>query len=132
MQKGFGSSSQKKTLKDSRYLKFYNDEKYANTLLRNKNTKEAKNVYIKLLKNGYQSFNIFLSLGFLEKSERNYENAIKYLTKAKSLSKENNLELLFGLVNSYLALKKINEVRLILDEAIIKNSKSELLVFNYG
>ena len=111
MQKGFGSSSQKKTLKDTRYLKFYNDEKYANTLLRNKNTKEAKKVYIKLLKNGYQSFNIFLSLGFLEKSERNYENAIKYLTKAKSLSKENNLELLFGLVNSYLALKKINEVR---------------------
>ena len=120
MQKGFGSSSQKKTLKDFKYLKFYNDEKYANTLLRNKNTKEAKNVYIKLLKNGYQSFNIFLSLGFLEKSERNYENAIKYLTKAKSLSKENNLELLFGLVNSYLALKKINEARLILDEAIIK------------
>ena len=73
-----------------------------------------------------------MSLGFLEKSERNYENAIKYLTKAKSLSKENNLELLFGLVNSYLALKKINEARLILDEAIIKNSKSELLVFNYA
>ena len=30
MQKGFGSAPKKKLLKDSRYLKFYNDEKDVN------------------------------------------------------------------------------------------------------
>ena len=34
MQKGFGSAPKKKFLKDSRYLKFYNDEKYAENLLK--------------------------------------------------------------------------------------------------
>ena len=33
MQKGFGSAPKKKFTKDSRYLKFYNDEKYAEDLL---------------------------------------------------------------------------------------------------
>ena len=50
MQKGFGSSHKKKIFKDSRYLKFYNDEKYAAYLLKNKKIKEAKNLYLKLLK----------------------------------------------------------------------------------
>ena len=130
--KGFGSYSKKKTLKDSRYLKFYNEEKLANTLLRNKNIKEAKKVYLELLKNGFQSFNIFFNLGFIVINEKNYKDAIKYLTKAKSLSKENNVELILGLVNSYLSLKEIKKARLILDEAIIKDSKSELLLFNYA
>ena len=132
MQKGFGSSPRKKFSKDTRYLKFYNDEKYAKTLLKKQKTKEAKNVYLKLLKNGYQSVDIFFSLGLIEISEKDYNEAIKYLTKAKSLSKENNLELLFGLVNCYLSLRDVKQARLILDEAIIKNSKSELLIFNYA
>ena len=116
----------------SRYLKFYNDEKHANTLLRKKNTKEAKKVYLDLLKNGFQSFNIFFNLGFIVINEKNYKDAIKYLSKAKSLSKENNIELILGIVNSYISLKEIKKARLILDEAIIKNSKSELLLFNYA
>ena len=62
MQKGFDSSPRKKILKDTRYLKFYNDEKHANTLLRNKNSKEAKKVYLELLKNGFQSLNILLKV----------------------------------------------------------------------
>jgi len=132
MQKGFGSSPQKKILKDTRYLKFYNEEKNAKTLLKNKKIKEAKNIYLKLVKYGYQSINIFISLGLIEKSEKNYKEAIKYFTKAKSLSKENNLELLFGLVNCYLSLRNIKNARLILDEAIIKNPKSEILIFNYA
>ena len=130
--KGFDSSPRKKILKDSRYLKFYNDEKYAGNLFKNKKIKEAKNLYLKLLKYGYVKSNIFLSLGFIEISEKNYKEAIKYLTKAKSLSKEINLELLFGLVNSYLALREIKQARLLLDEAIINNPKSELLIFNYA
>ena len=132
MQKGFGSLPRKKILKDTRFLKFYNDEKHAKTLLKNKNTKEAKKVYLQLLKNGYQNFNIFLSLGLIEINENNYIEAINYLTKAKSLSEGNNLQLLFGLVNSYLSLRRIQEARSILDEAIIKNSSSELLIFNYA
>ena len=48
MQKGFGSAPKKKSLKDSRYLKFYNDQKYAADLLKNKKIKEAKNLYLKL------------------------------------------------------------------------------------
>ena len=132
MQKGFGLSPQKKILKDTRNLKFYNDEKHAGTLLKNKKTNEAKIAYLKLLKNGYQSFNIYLSLGFIEISAKNYKEAIKYLTKAKLLSKENNLELLFGLVNSYISLREIKQARLLLDEAISKNPKSESLIFNYA
>ena len=85
MQKGFGSAPKKKFQKDSRYLKFYNDEKYAESLLKNKNIQEAKNLYLKLLKNGYQSYNIFLKLGFIEKGENNYQEAIKYLEKANTL-----------------------------------------------
>ena len=132
MQKGFGSSNKKKILKDSRYLRFYNDEKYAEDLLKNKNNKEAKNLYLKLLKSGYESYNIFFNLGFIAISEKNYKKAIKYLTKAKSFSKEDNLNLLFGIVNSYIALKDIKEARLILDKAINNNPKSELLIFNYA
>jgi len=130
--KGFDSSPRKKILKDSRYLSFYRDEKYAGNLFKNKKIKEARNLYLKLLKNGYQKSNIFLSLGFIELIEKNYKVAIKYLTKAKSLKQENNLELLFGLVNSYLALSEIKQARLLLDEAIINNPKSELLIFNYA
>ena len=132
MQKGFGSAPKKKFQKDSRYLKFYNDEKYAADLLRNKKIKEAKNLYLKLLKSEYQSYEIFFNLGFIEKNQKNYREAIKYLTKAKSFSKENNLNLLFGLVNSYISLKDIKGARLILDEAINNNPKSDLLIFNYA
>ena len=42
MQKGFGDSHKKKILKDSRYLKFYNDEKYAEDLLKIKKIKTLK------------------------------------------------------------------------------------------
>ena len=77
MQKGFGSSPKKKPLKDSRYLKFYNDEKYAADLLRNKKTKEAKNLYLKLLKSEYESYEIFFNLGFIEINQKNYREAIK-------------------------------------------------------
>ena len=49
MQKGFGDSIKKKSLKDIKYLRFHNDEKIANNLLRNKNTIAAKKIYIKLL-----------------------------------------------------------------------------------
>ena len=133
MHKGFDNSPKKKKIvKDTRYLKFYNDEKHAENLLKNQKPKEAKNVYLNLLKNGYQSSNIFLSLGFIEISEKNYKDAIEYLTKAKSLIKKNNFKLLFGLVNSYLALRDIKRARLILDEAINNNPKSELLIFNYA
>ena len=132
MQKGFGSAPKKKSLKDSRYLKFYNDEKYAADLLRNKKINEAKNLYLKLLKSDYESYEIFFNLGFIEKNQKNYREAIKYLTKAKSLTKENNLNLLFGLVNSYISLKDIKEARLILDEAVNNNPKSDLLIFNYA
>ena len=132
MQKGFGTSPRKKILRDSRYLKFIKDEKYAENLLRNKNSEEAKKIYLKLLENGYQSYNIFLNLGFIEISERKYKQAINYLTNAKSLSKEKNLRLIFGLVNSYLSLSYIKEARLTLDEAINNNPKSELLIFNYA
>ncbi len=132
MQKGFGSAPKKKSLKDSRYLKFYNDEKYAADLLRNKKINEAKNLYLKLLKSNYESYEIFFNLGFIEINQKNYREAIKYLTKAKSLTKENNLNLLFGLVNSYISLKDIKEARLILDEAVNNNPKSDLLIFNYA
>ncbi len=132
MQKGFGSAPKKKFLKDSRYLKFYNDEKYAADLLRNKKIKEAKNLYLKLLKSEYESYEIFYNLGFIEKNQKNYREAIKYLTKAKSLTKEKNLSLLFGIVNSYIFLKDIKEARLILDEAVNNNPKSDLLIFNYA
>ena len=132
MQKGFGSAPKKKILKDTRYLKFFNDEKHAQDLLKNKKTQEAKNLYLKLLKSGYQSYEIFFNLGFIEISENNHKEAIKYLTKAKSLSKENNLKLLFIMVNSYLSLRDIKKARLILDEAINNNPKSELLIFNYA
>ena len=132
MQKGFGSAPKKKIFKDTRYLKFFNDEKYAQDLLKNKKTQEAKNLYLKLLKSGYQSYEIFFNLGFIEISENNHKEAIKYLAKAKSLSKENNLKLLFGMVNSYLSLRDIKEARLILDEALNNNPKSELLIFNYA
>ena len=50
MQKGFGGSRKKKILKDSRYLKFYNDEKYAEDLLKNKKKEDAKNLYLKAFK----------------------------------------------------------------------------------
>ena len=132
MQKGFGSAPKKKSLKDSRYLKFYNDEKNAADLLRNKKIKEAKNLYLKLLKSEYQSYEIFFNLGFIEKNQKNYKEAIRYLTKAKSLKNENDLKLLFGLVNSHISLKDIKEARLILDEAIDNNPKSDLLIFNYA
>ena len=132
MQKGFGSSPKKKNFKDTRYLKFFNDEKNAQALLKNKKTQEAKNLYFKLLKSGYQSYEIFFNLGFIEISEKNHKEAIKYLTKAKSLSKEYNLKLLFGMVNSYLSLRDIKKARLMLDEAINNNPKSELLIFNYA
>ena len=132
MQKGFDSSPRKKILKDTRYLKFYNDEKHAKSLFKNKKTNEAKNLYLKLLKNGYQSVNLFLSLGIIEKREKNFKEAIKFLKQAKLLSKENNLELLFELVNCYLALREINQARAILDEYIINNPSSELILFNYA
>ena len=132
MQKGFGGSRKKKILKDSRYLKFYNDEKYAEDLLKNKKKEEAKNLYLKLLKSGYQNYKIFFNLGFIEISEKNHKEAIKYLTKAKSLTKEKNLNLILGLANSYISLKNLKEARLILDEAIKNYPKSELLIFNYA
>ena len=132
MHKGFGRTPKKKIFKDTRYLKFFNDEKHARDFLKNKKTQEAKNLYLKLLKSGYQSYEIFFNLGFIEISEKNHEEAIKYLTKAKLLNKENNLKLLFGMVNSYLSLKEIKEARLILDEAINNNPKSELLILNYA
>ena len=72
MQKGFGSAPKKKSVKDSRYLKFYNDEKHAADLLRNKKIKEAKNLYLKLLKSEYESYEIFFNLGFIEKNQKNY------------------------------------------------------------
>ena len=50
MQKGFGGSRKKKILKYSRYLKFYNDEKHAEDLLKNKKHKEARKLYLNLLK----------------------------------------------------------------------------------
>ena len=128
MQKGFGSAPKKKFQKDSRYLKFYNEEKYAADLLRNKKIKEAKNLYLKLLKSKYQSYEIFFNLGFIEKNQNNYKEAIKYLTKAKTLNKKNNLNLIFGLVNSYISLKDIKEARLLMDEAIKNNPKSDLLL----
>ena len=112
MQKGFGSAPKKKISKDTRYLKFFNDEKHAQDLLKIKKTQEAKNLYLKLLKSGYQSYEIFFNLGFIEISEKNHKEAIKYLTKAKSLSKEYNLKLLFGMVNSYLSLRDIKKARL--------------------
>ena len=62
MQKGFGNAPKKKILKDTRYLKFYNDEKHAKELLKNKKNLEAKNLYLKLLKSGYQSYEIFFNL----------------------------------------------------------------------
>ena len=43
-----------------------------------------------------------------------------------------NLKLLFGLVNSHLALKDLKTARLILDESIENYPKSELLLFNYA
>ena len=132
MQKGFGGSHKKKILKDSRYLKFYNDEKYAEDLLKIKKNKEAKKLYLKLLESGYQSYKIFFNLGFIEISEKNHKEAINYLTKAKSLTEKENLDLLFGLANAHIALKNIKEVRLILDEAINNHPKSELLIFNYA
>ena len=132
MQKGFSSSHKKKNIKDSRYLKFYKYEKYAEDLLKNKNIKEAKNLYLNILKSGYQSYKIFYNLGFIAIGEKKHEEAIKYLTKAKEFKKENNLNLLIGLVNSYISLKNIKEARLILDEAINNNAKSELLIFNYA
>ena len=132
MQKGFGNAAKKKILKDTRYLKFYNDEKHAKELLKNKKTLEAKNLYLKLLKSGYQSYEIFFDLGFIEISEKNHKQAINYLKQAKSLSKEINLKLLFAMVNSYLSLRDIKEARLILDDAINNNPKSESLIFNYA
>ena len=42
MQKGFSSSHKKKNIKDSRYLKFYKYEKYAEDLLKNKILKRLK------------------------------------------------------------------------------------------
>jgi len=39
-------------------------------LLKNKKTQEAKNLYLKLLKSGYQSYEIFFNLGFIEISEK--------------------------------------------------------------
>ena len=132
MQKGFGDTPEKKFLKDSRYLKFYNNEKYAEDLLKSKKIKEAKNLYLNLLKSGYQSYIVFFNLGFIEISEKNHKEAINYLTKAKSLIRKKNLKLLFGLVNSHIALKNMKEARLILDEAIKNYPKSELLIFNYA
>ena len=93
MQKGFGNSSKKKNLKDSRYLRFYNLERYANELLKNKNAEKAKKIYIQLLENGYQNYGIFFNLGFIEISQKNHKEAIKYLSKAKSLLKKNDLKL---------------------------------------
>ena len=132
MQKGFGDSIKKKSLKDFKYLRFHNDEKIANNLLRNKNTSAAKKIYIKLLNDGYQNFNIFFNLGFIELSQKKYKDAINYLTKAKLLSKKNNLKLIFGMVNCLLALKDFDKARFILDEAIEKDPKEELLIFNYA
>ena len=132
MQKGFGNLPKKKIIKDTRYLKFHNDEKFAEDLLKNKNSQEAKKLYLKLIKSGYQSYETFLNLGFIEISEKNNREAIKYLTKAQSLRKEINLKLIFGLVNSYLSLKEIKEAELILEEAVKNNPKSELLIFNYA
>ena len=102
MQKGFGSAPKKKISRDTRYLKFFNDEKHAKNLLKNKKNQEAKNAYLKLLKSGYQNYEIFFNLGFIELSERNYKKAINYLKKPKSQSKTNNFKLIFALVNSYL------------------------------
>ena len=132
MPKGFGKSSKKKILKDARYLKFYNEEKLAKDLLKNKKIDTAKNIYFKLVQNGYQSFEVFYNLGFISIQEKKYQKAIKYLNDAKSLSKEMNLKLLFGLVNSHLALKDLKTARLILDESIENYPKSELLLFNYA
>ena len=132
MQKGFGNAPKKKILKDTRYLKFYNDEKHAKELLKNKKNLEAKNLYLKLLKSGYQSYEIFFNLGFIEIREKNHKQAINYLKQAKSLSKEINLKLLFAMVNSYLSLRDIKEARFILDDAINNNPTSESLIFNYA
>ena len=73
--KGFDSSPRKKILKDSRYLKFYNDEKYAEDLLKKNNYKEAKKIYLRILKSGYKSYDIFFNLGFIEIREN--KEAIK-------------------------------------------------------
>ena len=125
MQKGFGSSPKKKFLKDSRYLKFYNDEKYAAYLLKNKKIKEAKNLYLKLLKSEYQSYEIFFNLGFIEKNQKNYREAIKFLTKAKSLAKENNCEIITT-EKDYFRIKdyNLNEIKYLkIDLEIIEKEK---------
>ena len=106
MQKGFGDSIKKKSLKDIKYLRFHNDEKIANNLLRNKNTIAAKKIYIKLLNDGYQNFDVLFNLGFIELSQKKYKDAINYLTKAKLLSKKNNLKLIFGMVNCLTSLER--------------------------
>ena len=132
MQKGFGDSSKKKSLKDYKYLRFHNDEKIANNLLRNKKTSSAKKIYIKLLNDGYQNFDILFNLGFIELSQKKYKDALNYLTKAKLLIKKNNLKLIFGIVNCLLALKDFDKARFILNEAIENDPKAELLIFNYA
>ena len=70
-------------------------------------------------------------MGIIEIKEKNYKK-INFLLKAKSLSKENNFKLLFTLVNSFLAINEFDEARAELDKALIKNPKSELLIFNYA
>ena len=92
MQKGFGDSLKKKSLKDYKYLRFHNDEKIANNLLRNKKPSSAKKIYIKLLNDGYQNFDILFNLGFIELSQKKYKDALNYLTKAKLLSKKINID----------------------------------------
>ena len=132
MNKGFGNSSQKKILKDTRYIQFYNYERYAKEFLRNKNIQKAKKIFLNLINSGFKSYETFYSLGIIEIKEKNYKEAINFLLKAKSLSKENNFKLLFTLVNSFLAINEFDEARAELDKALIKNPKSELLIFNYA
>ena len=67
MQKGFGSSNKKKILKDSRYLRFYNDEKYAEDLLKNKNNLLPP-LYGALLKNE-ADVEIFQKIAFMTRRE---------------------------------------------------------------
>ena len=105
MQKGFGDSSKKKSLKDFKYLRFHNDEKIANNLLRNKKTSSAKKIYTKLLNDGYQNFDILFNLGFIELSQKKYKDDLNYSTKTKLLIKKNNLKLIFGIDYCLLSFK---------------------------
>ncbi len=132
MKKGFGDSLKKKTQKESRYLRFYNDEKLANDLLKNNNIESAKKIYINLLENGYKIYGVYFKLGLIFLNQKKFKEALEFLLQAKLLSKRNDLKLIFGIFNCYLALKDFEKAKSILQEGIKIYPKEELLIFNYA